>query len=83
MNFGWIGFPFVGLLYGAFMAWMNRLRTNSNVALLHSAWAVLMVRALDLLNAEFFGWVANFLFSLVPFLIVLTVLRLRRASSAV
>lgn len=83
MNFGWIGFPFVGLLYGAFMAWMNRLRTNSNVALLHSAWAVLMVRALDLLNAEFFGWVANFLFSLVPFLIVFAVLRLRRASSAV
>lgn len=81
LNFGWLGFPVIGLLYGAFLAGMNRLRLRVKTGIGFAMWAVLMVRSIDLLNMEFFGWVANFLYSLTPFLLLYGVLAFRKRTA--
>jgi oligosaccharide repeat unit polymerase len=73
LNFGWLGFPTVGLVYGLLVGAMTSFRNRSKTPLGVALWAVLMIRVLDCLNMEFFGWSAAMLMSSVPLLILIFV----------
>lgn len=77
LNFGWLGFPILGLFYGVVLALMTRGLTKAKSTLHVALWAVMMVKVMDGMNMEFFGWSANMLMAAMPFLFLFILVWLR------